>query len=247
MKGDEQMNRRFSILVGIILILMGGLSLAFNLVVPALGTNVWYWGGWQLWPLVLVGGGLLFVLSPFLARGKRGLGGLFIPGLPILTTGGILFFVNLFDAWEAWEWLWPLQVLALALGFLFAAIYMRSIWLLIPAIIIGANGALFQFCAVTGLWDVWAVLWTIEPLAVGLSFLVVSAGKRSVGLFIAGLILCGLGGIGLMGMTAIFSVGTFLPGLWAINLAGPIIFILVGLLLVVWNVVRRSPSPGPAT
>ena len=44
------MNRRFSILVGIILILMGGLSLAFNLVVPALGTNVWYWGGWRLWP-----------------------------------------------------------------------------------------------------------------------------------------------------------------------------------------------------
>ncbi|MEA3340947.1 MAG: hypothetical protein U9R15_13365 [Chloroflexota bacterium] len=240
------MNKRFSILVGIILILMGGLSLAFNLVMPALGTSVWTWGGWRLWPLVLVSGGLLFVLSPFLVRGKRGLGGLFIPGMPILITGGILVFASLFDAWGAWEWLWPLEVLSLALGFLFAAIYMRNIWLLIPAIIIGANGALFQFCAVTGLWDAWAVLWTIEPLAVGLSFLVVSAGKRSVGLFVAGLILCGLGGMGLMGMTAIFSMGAFLPGLWALNLVGPVIFILVGLLLIVWNVARRSPSLEPA-
>jgi len=232
------MSKRFSILVGLVLILMGSLSLAFSLVMPMLEMSVW-----RLWPMILVGMGLLFVLPPFLVRGRRGLGGLFIPGAPILTTGGLLLFASIFNAWEAWEQLWPLEMLALAVGFLFAAVYMRNVWLLIPAIIIGVNGALLQFCALTGWWSVWAALWTIEPLSVGLSFLVVSVGKRSAGLFIAGLILCGLAGTGLMGMTAILSAGAFLPGRWVINLAGPILFILVGLLLIVWSVVRRSPSP----
>ena len=92
------MNKRFSILVGVILILMGALGSAFNLVVPMLGLNVWRWGTWRLWPLAVVSIGLLVVLSPFLTRGYRGLGGLFIPGVPILTTGGILLFASVFDA-----------------------------------------------------------------------------------------------------------------------------------------------------
>lgn len=235
------MSKRFSILVGIALILLGGLALAFNLLVPMLGLNIWHWGAWRLWPLLVVGVGLFFVVPPFLVRGQRGLGGLFIPGVPVLTTGGILLFASVFDAWSAWAWLWPLEVLAVAVGFLFAAIYMRSIWLLIPTFIIGANGAVLLFCAVTGLWEAWAVLWTIEPLSVGLSFLVISAGKRSVGLFMAGLILCGLAGMGLIGMTAI------MPAWWFLNLAGPAIFILIGFLLLIRGIVRRSPSPEPTT
>ena len=73
------MSRRFSILVGLILILIGGLALAFNVVAPSLpwpGAAFWRWGAWRLWPLFVVGGGLLFVVSPFLVRGRRGLGGL---------------------------------------------------------------------------------------------------------------------------------------------------------------------------
>jgi len=234
------MNRRFSILVGITLILMGGLALAFNLVIPMLGLNMWFWGGWRLWPLIVVSAGLFFVVPPFLVRGKRGLGGLFIPGVPVLTTGGILLFNSVFDAWGAWAWLWPLEVLAVAVGFLFAAIYMRVVWLLIPAIIIGANGLLFQFCALTGEWEWWAVLWTIEPLSIGLALLLINFKQRSVGLFIAGLILCGIAAIGLMGMTAIF------PEWLLINLLGPALLVFVGLLVIIWNVVRRSPSPEPA-
>jgi hypothetical protein len=231
------MNRRFSILVGVTLILIGGLALAFNLVLPMLGLDMWYWGAWRLWPLVVIGGGLFFVLPPFLVRGKRGLGGLFIPGLPILTTGCILLYNSVFDAWGAWEWLWPLEVLSLAAGFLFAAIYMRAIWLLLPAILIGANGLLFQYCALTDMWEAWAVLWTIEPLALGLSFLLITLKRRSAGLFIAGLILCGIAAVGLVGMTAVF------PGWILINLLGPAILIFIGLLVVLWSVLRRSPSP----
>ena len=233
------MGSRFSFLAGITLILIGALSLAFTLVMPMLGWGVWMWGAWRLWPLLVVAGGLLFVVSPLLARGRRGLGGLFIPGVPILTTGGILLYASVLDAWQAWEWLWPLEILAVALGFLLAAIYMRSIWLLFPAIVVGANGALLQFCALTGLWESWAVLWPAEPLAVGLAFLIVNLRQRSKGLFVAGLIMCVIAAMGLIGMTAVF------PRWVLINALGPAVLLLVGLLMLVNSLVRRPAAPEP--
>ena len=235
------MGRRLSLLVGVTLILVGALSLAFTLVMPMLGRGVWMWGAWRLWPLLIVAAGLLFVVSPLLARGRRGLGGLFIPGVPILTTGGILLYASVLDAWHAWEWLWPLEILAIAMGFLLAAIYMRSIWLLFPAIIVGANGALLQFCALTGLWESWAVLWPVEPLAVGLAFLIVNLRRRSKGLFIAGMIMCVIAAVGLIGMTAVF------PRWVLINALGPAVLLLVGLLMLVNTLVRRPAAPEPVT
>jgi len=223
------------------LILIGGLSLAFTVAMPILGRGMWMWGAWRLWPLLVVAGGLLFVVSPLLARGKRGLGGLFIPGVPILTTGGILLYASVLDAWHAWEWLWPLEILAIAMGFLLASIYMRSIWLLFPAIVVGANGALLQFCALTGLWESWAVLWLAEPLAVGLAFLIVNLRRRSRGLFIAGLIMCVIAAMGLIGMTAVF------PRWVLINALGPAVLLLVGLLMLVNSLVRRPAAPEPVT
>ncbi|MBN1813289.1 MAG: hypothetical protein JXA14_15745, partial [Anaerolineae bacterium] len=97
-----------------------------------------------------------------------------------------------------------------------------------------------QFCALTGLWETWAVLWTVEPLALGLAFLVISAVRRSAGFFMAGVILCGIAGFGLIGMTAI------MPTYWLLNLLGPALFISVGFMLLIWGVVRRSPSHRPA-
>jgi hypothetical protein len=180
------MNKQPSLLAGIILILVGILALMFNLAVPVLGLGLW-WDVWRLWPLAVVGLSAFLVLPPLFVRGRRALGVLFVPGMPILTTGAILLLASVFDLWFVWEWLWPLEVLALAQGLLFAAVYTRVIWLIIPTIIIGANGLVLQFCALTGLWEVWAVLWTVEPLSVGLSLLVVSARRRRSGLFVAGL------------------------------------------------------------
>jgi len=234
------MSRRFSLLIGIAFILIGLLSLAFTLVMPMLGMGVWMWAAWRLWPLVVVAAGLLFVISPLLVRGRRGLGGLFIPGVPVLATGGILLYASVFDAWHAWEWLWPLEVLAVAMGFLLASIYMRSIWLLFPAILVGANGALFLFCALTGLWESWAVLWTIEPLSLGLAFLVVNLKQRSKGLFIAGVIMCVVAALGLIGMTAVF------PYWVMVNVLGPAILLFVGLLMLINGLVRRPAAPEPA-
>ena len=233
------MRRRLSILAGATLILLGVVSLAFTLFVPLLGASVWAWAAWRLWPLIVVAAGLLLVAWPLFVRGKRGLGALFIPGVPALATGAILLYASALDAWQAWEWVWPLEVVALAAGFLLAAVYMRAMWLLLPAILVGVNGLVFQFCALTGRWDLWAVLWTVEPLSVGLAFLVVNLKQRSPGLFVVGLVLCVVAALGLIGVTAVF------PGWVLINALGPGILLFAGVVMLVHSLVRRPVPSEP--
>ncbi len=230
------MNKQCTPFIGIALILLGTLALAANLAVPILGREMCRYLAMRFGPPVVVGLGLALMGFPLLARG-RGWGALFIAGMPVLTTGGILVFTNTFRLWGAWEWLWPLEVSSLALGFLFAAAWMRSIWLVIPAIIVGANAAVLQFCALTGLWGAWAVLWTVEPLAVGLALLVVGAARRVGGLVLAGTIHCGLAGAGLVLMSMVGCGG------WFTNLAGLVILIGVGGLLVARGAASRPLPP----
>jgi len=235
------MDKRFSAVVGVTLVVLGGLALLASLAAPVFGMHVspsWPLGTlWGFWPLLVIGLGLLFVIPPLVARGRRGLGALFIPGLPVVTTGALLLFASLLGWWDVWSWLWPQEVLALALGFLFAAITMRSVGLVVPAIIIGLNGVVFQFCALTGLWEAWSVLWTIEPLSVGLALLLVGAKTRSAGPSIAGLIFCALAGMGLILMTLV------LADWWLFSAVGAAALIGVGCLLAAWAVIGRPSSP----
>ena len=187
---------------------------------------------WRLWPLLVIGVGLLFVAPPILARGNRGLGALFIPGLPVLTTGGILLLASVLDVWQVWAWLWPMELISLATGFILAGIYMRLVWFLIPATIIGLNGVTFQFCAITGLWSWWSFLWLIEPLSVGVALLLTGALTQTRGLVTAGLILCAIAGAGL-GLMA-----TVLTAWWPVRLVGPFLLILGGLAIVGWAFLR---------
>ena len=241
------MNKQFPILAGIGLIILGILALFYTVVIPMLGLSLWFLGPWRLWPLIVVGLGLLLVAPPVLVRGRPGLGLLFVPGMPILTTGAILLLASVFNWWNVWEWLWPQELIALGLGFLFTAIYMQSVWLTMPAIIIGLNGLLFQFCALTGLWEAWSILWIIEPLSVGLSLLVVGAVNHTRGLFLAGLAVCGLAGMALVGMTSILTLGALWSGWWLAKLIAPAIIILAGALLLAWGALAYKPSsPGTA-
>jgi hypothetical protein len=233
------MSKRLSILVGIGCVLVGCLGLFATQLAPLVGLDLWRWGPWRLWPLFVIGPGLGLVVVALVAR-RRGWATLFIPGLPILVTGSILMMGSLFNYWSIWTWLWPAEVLALALGFLLAALRMRSVWLAVPGIIVGLNGVVFQFCAITGLWESWAVLWAVEPLAVGLALLVAGAVKRSGGLVTAGLILCGLAGLSVMGMTMILS------GFWWLNTIGAGFLIIIGLLILIWGLIRpAAPTPVP--
>ena len=238
------MDRRLSAMVGLGLIALGAVAMAATVGLPLLGVNLWRaFEIWRFWPLTVISLGVGFVLPPLLYRGRRGLGGLFFPGVPILVTGGVLLFTSVLNWWGAWSWLWPLEVLSVALAFTLAALHMRVIWLMIPAIIIGANGLLFQFCAITGLWQVWAVMWTIEPLSVGVALLLVGARKRRSGLMMAGVLLCGIGGVGLLGMSAVVSTRWLMPGWqWLFRVSGPATLIVVGALLLFGGLAQRWRS-----
>jgi hypothetical protein len=234
------MTSRTPLVAGCALIGIGLTALALTLFAPLLGLRMLHvLHLWRLWPLTVMSVGLGFVLPPVLHPTRRGLGGLFIPGILILTTGGVLLLTSALGWWGAWAWLWPVEVLALAAGFILAAFWLRVIWLLIPATIIGANGLLFQFCAVTGLWEVWAVMWAIEPLSVGLSLLLIGAAKRRHGLTTAGILLCAIGGAAVVGMSAIVSA-TWLTGwLWIVRAVIPLWITLAGVLLLMWGLTHR--------
>lgn len=220
------MGKQGSLIVGGGLIMAGLFFLGANLAGMVFGFRLW-----QLWPLIVVAAGWAFVLPPLLARGRRGLGGMFIPGLPVLTTGAILLFASVFPRWNLWRWLWPWEVIGAALGLAFAAFWMRVPWLLFPAIIVGANGLLLQFCAITGWWQVWAVLWVIEPLAVGVALLVIDPAKASAGRRKAGIILCALAVLGLGLSFAGAFLSAFIPVWWVWRWIVALSLILAGVWL----------------
>ncbi len=239
------MNKKFPVVAGLVLIMVGVMALVCS-VAPLLGLEIWRWGPWRLWPFIVISAGLLFIVPPLLARDKRGLGMLYIPGMPVLITGCILLFASVFGAWGVWEWMWPLEVLAVAAGFLFAAIHTRNMWLLIPVIIIGANGLLFQFCAITGWWGVWSVAWIIEPLSVGLALLAVNVKRPSEVLLFGGIGMCALAGVGLICSLVIVLLSAFFSTWWLWKWMAPVSLICAGALVLILGVLHRPSLPNLA-
>ncbi len=229
------MQKQASLLIGVTLILLGILALAGNLLIRAAGDG--YLLGFRAWPIFVVGAGLLFCLPPFIFPKQRGLSGLFIPGIPALVTGMILFIASATGYWSIWTYLWPLEVLSVALGFVLMAIFLKVPWLAIPASIIGLTGLVLQFCAVTGWWSSWAVLWTVEPLAVGLPLFIIGTVKKIEGVKLAGLILCGLAGLAFAAMSTIL-----VTSLWITRLIGPALVLGLGIVLVALSLRKRSPE-----
>lgn len=213
------MEKRTANFSGMLLIVLGGLALIHTTILPLLG---WEYGLWRFWPLFVTAVGLAFIAAPFIFMERRGLKTLFIPGLPILVVSMLLLWGSVFNAWGVWDYMWPMVVLGLAFGFVAAAVFMGNIWLMIPGIIIGVNGLLFQFCAITGLWDLWAILWTMEPLSVGLALMVASAGKRPK-LMRAGLIVSTIAAV-------FFSMMSFILSGW-ISVVGAGLLIVAGVSL----------------
>ncbi len=218
------MERRISMVLSVMLIGVGLTLMLFNVAGP--------WLEFQVWPLIIVGAGWLLLLPPLLVRGKRGMGGFFIPALPTLATGALCFFDTLFR-WNVWRFFWPVEVMSVALGFLFAALYMHVTGLLVPAIIIGVNGLFMQFCTLTGRWELWSVMWAIEPFAVGLSLLVLNSKRQSPKLAKVGIFFCifafagGLLSLGIAVLASFFSLWWIWRwiGALALLVGGAILFV----------------------
>jgi len=225
-----KVERSLSLIFGLALVAIGGLSL--------LGNTLLAMQAWRLWPLTVIIAGIALTIPGFFGLVHRGFGSFFIPGIPVLTTGGILLFASLFDRWNVWELAWPLEVLSVAVGFALAAIFMCVAGLAIPAMIIGVNGLMLAFCNLTGLWSAWAILWPIEPLSIGLGLLIVGVIKRSAGTKLAGLILTGIAGAG-------FFIASFISILndTFLRFAVPGMLIICGLILVSARWLKRAEAP----
>jgi len=218
------MTKRSSTILGLLLIGFGAQAFVYRAFLPVFGLET---GNGRLWPMLVANIGLLFVITPFLARQQRGWGGLFIPGIPIVMAGSLLLLTSITNWWSAWDDLWPLVIIAVALGFAAAAVWMRLVWLVIPAVMIGVNGFIFLFCAVSGLWGIWAAIWPIELLSVGLSLFLVNVWERSTGLARAGMILTIISGCGFALMSLVLSGWT--------SILAAVILIGSGTLLVARN------------
>ena len=231
------MQKNVSLLFGVTLILLGVLALAGNLVIRIVGDGIQL--GFHAWPIIVVGAGLLFCIPPFLYRQNHGLSGLFVPGLPTMVTGMILFFASISGHWGIWAILWPLEVISVSLAFVLMAIFMKITWLMIPASIIGFTGLVLQFCAATGLWSSWAVLWTAVPFSVGLPLLVIGTIKKIEGVRLAGIILTGFA------VVAFAAISTLLTKLGRVTgLVGPVIVLALGAYLLASALMKKKDGTG---
>lgn len=225
--------RLISILFGLGLVAVGILSLVGNFFLTT--------EAWRMWPVVVIIMGLGLGLSGLLGFVNRGLGALFIPGIPVLATGGILMIASVFNFWEIWALAWPVEILAVSLGFLMAAISMRVPGLLIPASIIGVNGGILLFCNLTGLWAAWVLLWPAEFLAVGLGLLLFGLFSRTAGAVTAAMIMFMIAGAGFFLMSFISAFN-----LSILRFAIPAMLVLTGVLLAGLSVFRPAGPAVPA-
>jgi hypothetical protein len=231
---EVPMHKNASLLFGVTLIALALLALAGNLLVGASGLDALRLG-FHTWPLAVIGAGLLFCVPPFIFRQQKGLGGLFIPGLPVLTTGLLLFAASLTGNWGLWGTLWPLEVIGVALGFVLAAIFLRVVWLMVPASIVGLTGLVLLFCSLTGMWAAWAVLWTVVPFSVGLPLLLIGVFQKNEGVKLGGLIVTGFAGLAFAAMSAF----TVTPS-WVTGILGPAVILALGLFMVVSALWKRK-------
>jgi hypothetical protein len=228
------MEKRTSLLFGITLIVLAVLALAGNLFLKLGGSVVSVSG--QAWPLIVIGAGLLFCLPPFIFSKVPGLGGLFIPGVPVLTTGLLLFAASMTNDWSIWAYWWPMEVIGAAVGFVMAAIFLRVVWLAIPASIIGINGLILQFCALTGMWEAWAILWTLEFAGVGLPLLFIGIARKIDGVRLAGIILCSIAAVAFAGMSTLLA-----SSMWIFGVIGSGLVLILGVYLIL-SAFLKKPS-----
>lgn len=78
-----------------------------------------------LWPGFVIGPGLLLMWPAYksTADNQSKLAFLAVPGAMIVTTGVLLFAMNLTDHFEAWAYSWPLVIAAAAAGVMYVTRY----------------------------------------------------------------------------------------------------------------------------
>ena len=134
--------------------------------------------------------------------------------------------------------LWPLLVLWVGFSFYLPILIwwedrQKIYGLAMPGTIVLVNGLVLLYCSLTGHWNAWAYLWTLEPLSVALGLLAMYfLGPRAPGLLIAAMV---IGGTSL----AVFAILVSVMGGIAGGVIGALLLITLGIILVARAFVHR--------
>jgi hypothetical protein len=160
--------------------------------------------------------------------------------LLLIIVGLYILLVNLADAflWLGWAQLWPGFVALAAIAFCLPILVWREhrdalAGLAVPGTILLCNALFFFYNSLTGDWDAWAYLWSLEPVALGAGlFSLWLIGPRS------SLVLVAAAVAGLVGLLLFSLFGTLFGSSLAATVA-PIVLIALGLLLLVRGLTGR--------
>jgi hypothetical protein len=100
-------SRTIELFAGILLLVIGVLVLAGDLLRQwwtqlAISEEILAW-----WPILLIGLSLFFVIPAAVGRQRPRLrAGMVIPGAILFGVGGALLYTSLTDRWDAWSYLW---------------------------------------------------------------------------------------------------------------------------------------------
>jgi hypothetical protein len=157
------MKRKTSIVGGIILILLGLLFLASELLPE-------YFQFWD-WPFIIIGLGVVFFIWAIIS----GTGGLAVPGAILSGIGGIFYYQNMSGDWASWSFIWALIPAFVGIGVIIGGIidrnYKEAISGGLTLIIISAI-LFFAFGSFLGLDSDLTQYWPVLLIALGLISLV---------------------------------------------------------------------------
>ena len=102
--------RRSNLALGVVLIVLGGIFLATQLI-PGLGLIL-------SWPWIVIGVGALLLLIGLLV----GAPDMAVPACIVAGIGGILYYQNLSGDWTSWSYMWALIPAFVGVGMLVAAL-----------------------------------------------------------------------------------------------------------------------------
>ncbi|TYQ16983.1 UNVERIFIED_CONTAM: hypothetical protein Cloal_3574 [Acetivibrio alkalicellulosi] len=157
--------KKSSSIFGLIFIFIGGFLLY------AYFTDVNIFSMSTMWPMFVLGLGLIFEMSFFMNKKAPGL---LVPG-GILTTLGLLFFFESFTSWRFSQYTWPIYIFSVAIGLLQMYLFsVRSKGLFIAISILfligGTSLTLTVLSGITSFINLGLIL-PIALIAVGIYFL----------------------------------------------------------------------------
>lgn len=85
--------------------------------------------------------------------------GIIVGNMVMLWASGIF-------GWDVFGRTWPMELVLVGILFFSLMVETHNTWLIIPGGMIMGNGFILAYCALTGRWSDWAILWPLEPLLV---------------------------------------------------------------------------------